>query len=355
MSRFYDKIIHEKRFRLDDGADIRKATVVDASQATEYYYAINDKEYWHLSDFPNIAPPFPNFFIETKRPSMVNSAKWGSHDWFEPCSAPMLQAEGLDDEEIASYIKRCKDAGNRDLRRPNAWGMHVRAVPIASLKWHLKVNGYDIPDLEYLDVKFACRCVLYVDWAEETGQFTGPVWDVSYGLKADGSVLTVPSLLSRAQEEDGIPALGIDSPSVEYAKALGPKLRPALSRLRPEMVNHINPLLLAISFMHCKNVELRNEAPPRKLMKRAAERGHPLCSYKVLDIIPLKQTLHREGISEAPGIKKALHLCRGHFKTYTEEKPLLGRAVGTFFWPQHLRGGKEHGVIVKDYSIGPKK
>ena len=53
---------------------------------------------------------------------------------------------------------------------------------------------------------------------------------------------------------------------------------------------------------------------------------------------------------ENPGITR-LHLCRGHFKTYTEENPLFGRIVGRIWWQPHIRGNKDQGLILKDYHV----
>jgi hypothetical protein len=46
-----------------------------------------------------------------------------------------------------------------------------------------------------------------------------------------------------------------------------------------------------------------------------------------------------------------LHICRGHLRTYTEEKPLFGKVIGTFFIPAHLRGDEKVGTVVKDYQL----
>lgn len=47
------------------------------------------------------------------------------------------------------------------------------------------------------------------------------------------------------------------------------------------------------------------------------------------------------------------HLCRGHFATYTAEKPMFGnpKLVGRYWHPPHMKGKKENGEIVKDYAI----
>ena len=43
------------------------------------------------------------------------------------------------------------------------------------------------------------------------------------------------------------------------------------------------------------------------------------------------------------------HFCRGHFKVYTEEKPLLGHSIGRYWFSAHLRGS-EDGFVDKDYK-----
>lgn len=116
------------------------------------------------------------------------------------------------------------------------------------------------------------------------------------------------------------------------------------------------PALLALSFMHCKNVAQREVAQPafeRQVWRKKHKR--PLVRYKVLDIDPMKRTLASEGGSETGGLKKALHICRGHFVTYTEEKPLFGKVSGTFWKPQHIRGSKKEGLVLKDYRVHPKR
>jgi len=46
-----------------------------------------------------------------------------------------------------------------------------------------------------------------------------------------------------------------------------------------------------------------------------------------------------------------IHLCRGHFKEYTKEKPLFGKYTGTYWWQPTMRGNKKKGVIHKDYEV----
>lgn len=114
----------------------------------------------------------------------------------------------------------------------------------------------------------------------------------------------------------------------------------------------LNEALLALSFMHCKNVVRTDateaEGPPAKWLRRMKQ---PTLRYHVLNINPMKEVLRKEGESETTGLKKALHICRGHFATYTADKPLFGHFTGTVYKPAHIRGSKELGTVLKGYAV----
>jgi len=81
--------------------------------------------------------------------------------------------------------------------------------------------------------------------------------------------------------------------------------------------------------------------------KNRSSAKKPLFSYYVLQIETKKK-----GKSTAKNIwSNRVHLCRGHMKTYTTEKPLFGKYVGNVWCPPHARGNKKMGVIKKDYKI----
>ena len=113
----------------------------------------------------------------------------------------------------------------------------------------------------------------------------------------------------------------------------------------------VAPALLAVCFLHCRNVRTEVIAPDAKVNRARARRGkRPLRRYKVLRIEPMTTTLTTEGGIEDAGLAKALHICRGHFKAY-EERPLFGRLRGTWWWQDHVRGAIEAGVVEKDYLV----
>ena len=118
----------------------------------------------------------------------------------------------------------------------------------------------------------------------------------------------------------------------------------------------LQPQLLALSFLHCKNVTREEVDPnkdvPRHILKHWQKKGKPLLDkYYVLNIEPMKAILKSEGKSDTVGISKALHICRGHFKDYSKGKGLFGKYHGLFWWDNAVKGSKEKGEVNKEYNI----
>jgi hypothetical protein len=126
----------------------------------------------------------------------------------------------------------------------------------------------------------------------------------------------------------------------------------AMTQYMTDVFYGAGPLFLAISLAHCKNVRVIDHRTPPKVAAKRAKAGKPVgVTYKTLVIDGMKETLRTEGGIERNGLKKALHICRGHFATYTADKPLFGRVTGTVWRPMHTRGSKERGEVVKDYKV----
>ena len=114
------------------------------------------------------------------------------------------------------------------------------------------------------------------------------------------------------------------------------------------------PSLLAISFMHCKNVHAGEQplvdAVTAKTERPTGKRKRELKFY-TLKINPMKEVLRREGNLGGAGLQQALHVCRGHFKDY-RASGLFGKIKGLFWWDSQTRGAADAGVVVKDYEVG---
>jgi hypothetical protein len=68
----------EHKIMTQGKADLRSAETFLVDNVAEYLYAQSTKEIWDVkSDFPCLAPPFPQFWMEYSRPSNINSATCG--------------------------------------------------------------------------------------------------------------------------------------------------------------------------------------------------------------------------------------------------------------------------------------
>lgn len=112
--------------------------------------------------------------------------------------------------------------------------------------------------------------------------------------------------------------------------------------------------MMTISFCHCRNVVLPAISPPKTLsIKHQKRHGRPLVKYHEVVIQPIRRLLDSEGNKQTEGLQRALHICRGHFKTY-QARGLFGKLAGTYWWPSHARGNPSAGIRVTDYrSLSP--
>ena len=129
-----------------------------------------------------------------------------------------------------------------------------------------------------------------------------------------------------------------------------------MTDFEPELLamldNQLLPALFAISLMHCRNVQVEQRDPPAALSRKAQRRGGlPLTRYHVLEISAMRRVLDNEGRARTNGLGSALHICRGHFKTFTAEAPLFGKHVGRYFWHDVARGSPERGAVTTDYTV----
>jgi hypothetical protein len=103
----------------------------------------------------------------------------------------------------------------------------------------------------------------------------------------------------------------------------------------------------AISLMHCKNVVLTERKNP------AWFRGNPrrprLEKWQVIEVGSINTRSKSEPADS--GRETSLHICRGHFRTYTAEKPLFGSYTGTVWVPAHARGSADVGVVHSSYEV----
>jgi hypothetical protein len=106
--------------------------------------------------------------------------------------------------------------------------------------------------------------------------------------------------------------------------------------------------------LHTRNVSTKPRKATEFERKLCKKRGRkPVTTYKTLVVKPLKSKEHQPvTYDRTTESGMSHHMCRGHFRHYTKETGLLfGKIEGTFWIPQHFRGDKKHGKVVKDYEI----
>ncbi|MBA7678999.1 hypothetical protein ES703_87280 [subsurface metagenome] len=136
---------------------------------------------------------------------------------------------------------------------------------------------------------------------------------------------------------------------------VGIKAFPPFENVAPDLLYELPIPWLTLSFMHCKNVELSPVLPSPKLSQARLRRGkRPLVTYKILKIRPMAKILDTEGKAQEIGLKKALHICRGHFKDYREGAGLFGRFHDIWWWDMHRAGSIDEGIALKDYLVNPE-
>jgi len=125
---------------------------------------------------------------------------------------------------------------------------------------------------------------------------------------------------------------------------------PSSLRVRQTEVAVVN---LFLTLANCPNVSTKTIYKD-KVKKKKKRKMNRLLDYKVLGV-DMPSNTPKTRYSEKPdrtnkGIMP-INWYKGHPKTYTEEAPLFGKLVGTWWWQPNVRGSKKAGFVSKDYSV----
>lgn len=205
----------------------------------------------------------------------------------------------------------------------------------------------------------------YIEAIDQLGGMVGETrWKIYAHLFLKISANAVKRYVSISADigEDGIfLRTGSGEPAVLYVTPRSVKMRSPSQPAEPyrfaEM--YLLPIFFAFSLSHCSNVTVQETtgATSRQERRRRERTGEPPPTrFYTLNIDPMRRALASEGKVQTNGIKKALHICRGHFAHYSEDRPLFGKYSGSFWVPSHVRGDAAAGTVVKDYNVrAPRK
>jgi hypothetical protein len=121
-----------------------------------------------------------------------------------------------------------------------------------------------------------------------------------------------------------------------------------LDQIKKMTANVILAMSFTMKFLNCKNVIMIDNQDKKELKKRIRKGKKFYERWKTLQVTGIEISQDQKGHQ---GNFNPLHICRGHFKTFTNEHPLFGRHTGTYWWSDQVRGKREIGIVEKDYSL----
>jgi len=132
-----------------------------------------------------------------------------------------------------------------------------------------------------------------------------------------------------------------------------------VSSLADELVYNakadMSTLAKFLRLLNCKNSVFQDVQVTNKPLKNRKARREPGSFKYGYKLLRLDLGNKHGGVRSLTDIKNLwqnpLHSCRGHFKTYTPDSRLFGKYIGTFWFPPHMRGHIEVGVVKKEYEV----
>jgi hypothetical protein len=255
----------------------------------------------------------------------------GSEDWQEAARAWMVDHKWVVD--VTAFMK---------IHVPSSSHTVNYALPHETFNIRSSIGGLFQP----VDVTYH---------TPGSDKIMGPIWTWRIFITKEGKVAQAPHTNT---------PLMMSHPKNEMATAIanlerrGKSYEEALTEVSKGVSPFLHTGLLSISFLHCRNVSLNDVTPPKHIVrnksaKRRGEQDYQPVAFKTLDIRPMREILKREeqGAPQGEKTQRALHICRGHFKDYTEGRGLFGKYKDTFWWADQVRGNKMEGVRIKDYRI----
>lgn len=263
--------------------DLRGAIVLSCDEAVDLF--LSTRESWDVGDYPNVAPPWPRFFVESRMPNHALGLSEGLHS----CGVLVAARRAGPSEALAGLE-----------------GVRLGWIMMASLVLERRKGQIEFPAMTW---------------------FIPVTLDGTVAINPQTGRLLLPTLVPPGVGEQEWRGKALD------ALAL------------------LHPFLFAISLSHCRNVEVVTREPSAKESRAfQRRRGDSLVRYHVLQISPMRKVLEHEGTAGEVGLRRAVHICRGHFKDY-RERGLFGRHRDVYWWEAHVRGHASEGLVLKDYEI----
>lgn len=286
---------------------INRSEILRCQNISDYYFEGTDQENWNLQkDFPNCAPPWKMFWCEWNGPKKITSRE-GNSNFVPPYKFGAL-VRGMD---LSEFLLEYTD------KLPKGESTKSFLIGSTKAKWVLEISMFES---EYFPnaLKMGPYLMTTVLLVGEDGK----VLDLPDIGGCNNAVFSMLPYVDGAEHIRNICDTGIR-----------------------------NVVLLSLCFIHCKNVhKIDNVMGPKLIKRRKKDNKIPINRYYTLDIKSFRKTADGDSENKGEGIKKSLHICRGHFKDFTK-KGLFGKYKGVFWWDMQVKGSADVGTVRKDYSI----
>lgn len=282
---------------------VRRAQVIVVDNVTEFFYAETTQEVFDLEkDFPDLTPPYPLFFMETVRPSAIRSIdprgstdvtdlpeRWGAifaGDSIEEIGQSALDQleDSKQTQEAVSRLENLLTAMERGLsskdraqmeafkRNPSQQALDALSLP---------VKEFLMTSVAVLEIKEGSGKTLF----QRSEGMEGWILRAITFLYNRESLIYIPVhnlfLISKNGKAIGAPKIQVESTDNEIDRMYSLKDKEVLKG----QTTFLYPFLLAISFMHGKDVKVIHNQPPSEVSKAYEKRyGKPLVEYKSLII-----------------------------------------------------------------------
>lgn len=296
---------------------------VDATPAAKWFLGESDREIWeYRKDFPCVLPPGPVTWIEFEMPPVIRSTTRKIERPARHVAALIMTLEiPEEDQEKTLAFDQLEPIYRYFIRKS-------RIDYGTAISTDKRRENIGKALAEGLVCKWIC---IWQVWAEPLNKrVLVPFVSYAFYLDQNGQIIS---------------DLGL-------AHVLN-----ITSEIPEDVLNHafadVLPFLFALSLTHCRNVELVEREVPPPVAKARKEKGIPELKYRQIIIKPMggKRFVDKNKPMSNHNGMLPLHWVRAHFKTYTAERPLMGRHVGTYFWHMSARGNQMHGEIVKEYKV----
>lgn len=321
MTRMLDRHYHTLTAHLSDEMK-NDLVAIDIGGAARWFLSESDQEFWrYREDFPKVVPPFEIAWMEYEVPRVIQSSERRVENHAAKCAGCL--AITLEIETDLRLPSLETDAMLRLFGRMVAETFGARRMNLSNEVRQNQIEAY-------------------------LKEGIVPRWVTLWWLYAEpiGRPRVMPiSLYAMYLDEEGacMSGLGCAFSAFELPEELEGKVDPFADVL---------PYMFAISLTHCKNVRMSEAAVPPAVARKRRKQGKPEVTYKVLDILPMRKVSAQRKEGEAASASmRALHVVRGHFKSYGEDAKLFGKHTGTYFWHMAARGSNDAGRIEKRYRV----